>query len=81
VRNDLQPFEWIVPCGLEGVRMTSLLEETRRTGDPLRCFRRRVAFQVASALGRRQRLVSAARLERALDAAEHEGAGAPAAAR
>ena len=24
VENDLQPFEWIVPCGLEGVRMTSL---------------------------------------------------------
>jgi lipoate-protein ligase B len=81
VCNDLQPFQWIVPCGLDGVAMTSLLEETRRGGDPLRCFRRRAAFQVASALGRRQRLVSAARLERALDAAEHEGAGAPAAAR
>ncbi len=24
VENDLQPFEWIVPCGLEGVRMTSV---------------------------------------------------------
>jgi lipoate-protein ligase B len=74
VRNDLQPFEWIVPCGLEGVRMTSLLEETRRGSDPLRCFRRRAAFQVATALGRRQRLVSAARLERALESAEREGA-------
>ena len=29
---DLQPFEWIVPCGIEGVRMTSLYLETRRTG-------------------------------------------------
>ena len=29
VENDLQPFEWIVPCGLEGVRMTSLLRERR----------------------------------------------------
>ncbi|MDQ3609053.1 MAG: lipoyl(octanoyl) transferase LipB [Actinomycetota bacterium] len=82
VSNDLQPFEWIVPCGLDGVRMTSLLEETGRGGDPLRCFRRRAGFQVACALGRRQRLVSAARLERALDAAEREGAApAPAAAR
>jgi lipoyl(octanoyl) transferase len=27
VENDLQPFEWIVPCGLEGVRMTSVLKE------------------------------------------------------
>jgi lipoyl(octanoyl) transferase len=24
VNNDLQPFEWVVPCGIEGVRMTSL---------------------------------------------------------
>jgi lipoyl(octanoyl) transferase len=74
VCNDLRPFEWIVPCGLEGVAMTSLLEETRRGSDPLRCFRRRAAFQVATALGRRQRLVSAARLERALESAEREGA-------
>src|SRR3954447_5080581 len=27
VSNDLQPFEWIVPCGIEGVRMTSLSRE------------------------------------------------------
>src|SRR5213596_2840973 len=27
VNNDLQPFEWIVPCGLEGVRMTSVIAE------------------------------------------------------
>ena len=24
VSNDLQPFEWIVPCGIEGCRVTSL---------------------------------------------------------
>ena len=29
---DLQPFEWIVPCGIDGVRMTSLYLETGRTG-------------------------------------------------
>jgi lipoyl(octanoyl) transferase len=27
VNNDLQPFEWIVPCGIEAVRMTSLSAE------------------------------------------------------
>ena len=27
VNNDLQPFEWIVPCGIEAVRMTSLCRE------------------------------------------------------
>jgi lipoyl(octanoyl) transferase len=27
VNNDLQPFEWIVPCGIEGCRVTSLTRE------------------------------------------------------
>jgi lipoyl(octanoyl) transferase len=27
VNNDLQPFEWIVPCGIDGCRMTSLARE------------------------------------------------------
>jgi lipoyl(octanoyl) transferase len=63
VENDLQPFAWIVPCGLDGVQMTSLLRETGRTPSIMRCFRRRAAYEVARALGRRQRLVSLARLE------------------
>jgi lipoate-protein ligase B len=60
---DLQPFEWIVPCGIEGVRMTSLYLESRRT-DAMACFRRRLAYRFAQELDRRQRLVS---LERLLD--------------
>lgn len=63
VENDLQPFSWIVPCGLDGVQMTSLLRETSRTPSVMKCFRRRAAYEVARALGRRQRLVSRARLE------------------
>ena len=66
VQNDLQPFEWVVPCGLEGVRMTSLLRETARGGELLRCFRKRMAFAFAEAHGTRQRLVSFARLEAAI---------------
>jgi lipoate-protein ligase B len=27
VNNDLQPFQWIVPCGIEGVQMTSVSKE------------------------------------------------------
>jgi len=61
VQNDLQPFEWVVPCGLEGVRMTSLLREKRASGDLLPCFRKRAAFRFAEAHGLRQRLVSPAR--------------------
>ena len=71
VENDLQPFEWIVPCGLEGVRMTSLIKETGRPAGQMKCFRRRAAWRVAQELGRRQRLVSLARLE------EQAGALAP----
>ncbi len=66
VENDLQPFQWIVPCGLDGVQMTSVIRETQRLEGQLPCFRRRAAWRVAEALGRRQRLVSLARLEAAL---------------
>ena len=58
---DLQPFEWIVPCGIDGVRMTSLLAETGRTG-AMRCFRKRMAWRFAEAFGLRQRIVTADRL-------------------
>ena len=27
VNNDLRPFEWIVPCGIEGCQVTSLSRE------------------------------------------------------
>jgi len=33
VNNDLQPFEWIVPCGIEACRMTSLSRELRAEQD------------------------------------------------
>ncbi len=61
VDNDLQPFEWVVPCGLEGVRVTSICKETGRA-DHLSCFRKRAAHAFCQAFGRRQRLVSLARL-------------------
>jgi lipoyl(octanoyl) transferase len=78
VENDLQPFGWVVPCGLDGVQMTSLIKETGRLAGQLRCFRRRAAFQVAQALGRRQRLISLARLEAAAGAPRVGAASAPA---
>jgi lipoyl(octanoyl) transferase len=58
---DLQPFEWIVPCGIDHVRMTSVYRETARL-DAMRCFRKRVAYRFAEAYGLRQRLVSAERV-------------------
>jgi lipoyl(octanoyl) transferase len=38
VNNDLQPFEWIVPCGIEGVRMTSLTRELGTEQDMDACM-------------------------------------------
>jgi hypothetical protein len=45
------------------VQMTSLVAETNRASSGMKCFRRRVQWRVAEALGRRQRLVSRERLE------------------
>ncbi len=67
VENDLEPFSWVVACGLQGVQMTSVIEETGGQSGQMKCFRRRSAFQLAGALGRRQRLVSQARLEAAYE--------------
>jgi lipoyl(octanoyl) transferase len=61
VDNDLQPFEWIVPCGIDHVRMTSVSAETGRARS-LPCFRRHMAHRFAEAFGRRQRLVTLRRL-------------------
>src|SRR3954452_16497135 len=61
VDNDLQPFEWVVPCGLDGVRMTSVCKETGRA-DGISCFRKRMAYRFAQAYGVRQRITSLERL-------------------
>jgi lipoyl(octanoyl) transferase len=71
VENDLQPFEWVVPCGLDGVRMTSVISETGGGAGRLSCFRKRVGWRFAQAHGRRQRLVSLSRLR------EHSPAPVP----
>lgn len=66
VENDLQPFSWIVPCGLSHVQMTSLIKETQRSAGQMKCVRRRAANELARELGLRQRLVSLARLQGAI---------------
>jgi lipoyl(octanoyl) transferase len=68
VENDLQPFSWVVACGLPEVQMTSLINETGGGAGQMPCFRKRAAYEVARALGLRQRLISRARLEAAIGA-------------
>jgi lipoyl(octanoyl) transferase len=63
VNNDLEPFSWVVACGLPDVEMTSIareLDDESATG--VACFRKRVAHQFGQAHGRRLRLVSPRRL-------------------
>jgi lipoate-protein ligase B len=62
VENDLEPFSWVIACGLPDVRMTSIALETDGDAEGLACFRKRMAFSFCHAHARRQRLVSAARL-------------------
>ena len=50
VDNDLQPFEWVIPCGLPEVRMTSIREETGRAD--LKSFREHMARRFCEAYGR-----------------------------
>ena len=61
VDNELQPFEWIVPCGIDHARVTSVALETAGERS-LPCFRKRLAYRVAEEFERRQRLVSLAQL-------------------
>jgi len=51
VDNDLEPFAWAVPCGMPGVRMTSVRAEGG--SDDLATFRARAAAAFCAAHGRR----------------------------
>jgi len=67
VDNDLEPFEWIVPCGLEGVAMTSLARELEAPPSVER-FGSAVAEEFAQAFGRAPVAVAPERLAGALAA-------------
>jgi lipoyl(octanoyl) transferase len=67
VQNDLQPFSWVVACGLDGVRMTSVVEETGASGDtlPLPDVRASIARHFAAAFGLTATHVPAERVDAA----------------
>jgi lipoyl(octanoyl) transferase len=74
VDNDLDPFSWVVACGLPDVVMTSLARELGASNPKqadydfaaetpgVACFRKRMAHAFCEAHSRRQRLVSPRRL-------------------
>jgi lipoyl(octanoyl) transferase len=59
VDNDLDPFSWVVACGLPEVRMTSIAAELGAADAPgVACFRKEMSYRFCEAHGRRARLVS-----------------------
>jgi lipoyl(octanoyl) transferase len=65
VNNDLQPFEWIVPCGIEACRMSSLSRELGGEQD-LAAFATTVRDRFGEIYGRAPREASAEELEERL---------------
>ena len=59
VNNDLQPFDWVVPCGIEAARMTSVAAE-RGTEQDFEAFTTAVETAFARELGRPIEPVAAA---------------------
>jgi lipoyl(octanoyl) transferase len=67
VDMDLEPFSWVVACGLPDVTMTSIALESSHPSAPgsdrgLGCFRKRMAYSFCEAHGRRQRLITPRRI-------------------
>jgi lipoyl(octanoyl) transferase len=71
VDNDLEPFSWVVPCGLDGVTMTSVAIEAGDARARMPAVRASVAQRLAEAFGRRAIPVSPDALDAAL-AAVHQ---------
>lgn len=70
VDNDLQPFEWVVACGLDQVRMTSVALESAagdHAGRSLAAIRSSVAERFAKAFDRRPAPITIAQLDAELD--------------
>jgi lipoate-protein ligase B len=62
VDDDVEPFSWVVACGLPEVQMTSIALETDHAGESVACFRKRMAHAFCQVHGRRQRIVTPQRL-------------------
>ncbi len=61
VDNDLQPFEWVIPCGIEGVSMTSIAKEGGRDAT-VAAYGDTVSRHFCAVFGRDPQVVSAAEL-------------------
>jgi len=79
VNNDLQPFEWIVPCGIEGCRVTSLTREHGAAQD-MSGYMDTVAEQFGDVYEREMRATDATALADRIEGLDALVAAGPAAA-
>jgi lipoyl(octanoyl) transferase len=79
INNDLQPFEWVVPCGIEGCRMTSLCRELGAAQD-LAAYMDVVSERFSQIYSRQLAPLEAADLAERVDGLEVLVAAGPAAA-
>jgi lipoyl(octanoyl) transferase len=77
VHNDLQPFEWIVPCGIEACRTTSVARE-RTTPVDLKAFATTVRDRFADVYSRSPVEVTAEELSARVPGTEALTGAAPA---
>jgi len=79
VNNDLQPFEWIVPCGIDGCRMTSLSRELGGEQE-MGAFAATLVARFATVYEREPRQLDAAALAARVQGTEALAGAAPAGA-
>ncbi len=63
VENDMEPFGWVIACGLPGVAMTSIAGELGQPQIAIERFRGAIAEHFARAYGRERVLVEEAQLD------------------
>jgi lipoyl(octanoyl) transferase len=73
VDNDLEPFSWVVACGLDGVSMTSVAREAVAARATMPAIRARVAQRLAEAFAREATAITPGELDAALAALPQPG--------
>ena len=63
VSISMTPFEWINPCGIEGIRMTSMVQETTNKEISMTAVRRAVVMHIEAVFGTTMTMTDEAELK------------------
>lgn len=67
VSISMTPFEWINPCGIEGIRMTSMVQETTNKEISMTAVRRAVVKHIEAVFGTTLTMTDEAKLKTLMD--------------